>query len=73
MIIGKTEIYNANTGNVFLGINDNGALKEMPFSNTGIKYYEHRSAHVKGDDFIIQNFMQMKNIVTIIPPSLPQL
>lgn len=64
MGIKGAKVDNASNGGISVGIMDNGQLKSVAYSNTGEKYYEHPSTHVKFGDFIIPNFKKMKDIVT---------
>lgn len=59
-----TKVDNASSGGISVGINEGGSLKVIAYSNTGIKYNEHPSLHVKFSDFSIPNFQKTKEIVT---------
>ena len=66
-----SKVDNASSGGISVGISEDGSLKEIAFSNTGVKYYEHPSTHVKFCDFSIPNFNKMKQIVTELQPQFP--
>lgn len=71
MGIKGAKVDNATSGGISVGIEDNGRLKSVAFSNRGEKYEEHPTSHVKFDDFIIPNYENMKNLVIKLAPHLP--
>lgn len=71
MGIKGAKVDNASSGGISVGIREDGGLKGIAFSNTGIKYQEHPSTHVRFDEFSIPNFQQMKDIVARLHPQLP--
>lgn len=71
MGIKGAKVDNASSGGISCGINEDGHLKSIAYSNTGVKYYEHPSTHAKFSDFTIPNFQKMKDIVIETHPKLP--
>lgn len=71
MGIKGAKVDNASSGGISVGIKEDGRLKSIAYSNTGIKYKEHPSTHVAFDEFTIPNFQQMKDLVTNLHPQLP--
>lgn len=71
MGIKGSKVDNASSGGISVGIKEDGKLKSVAYSNTGIKYTEHPSTHVKFGDFYIPNFQKMKDIVFELQPLFP--
>lgn len=72
MGIKGAKVDNASSGGISVGINNDGKLKDIAFSNTGKKYYEHPSTHVKFGDYTVPNFIKMKEEVVRIHLRFPQ-
>ena len=71
MGIKGAKVDNASSGGISVGILADGKLKQVAFSNTGIKYLEHPTSHAKFDDYSIPNFEKMQDMVRSLHPQFP--
>lgn len=63
MGIGDAKVDNASSGGITVGVNEDGTLKSVAYKNTGVRYDEHPTTHVKFNDFRIPSFQQAREMV----------
>lgn len=56
MGIGDSKVDNASSGGITVGVNEDGSLKPVAYKNTGARYDEHPTTHIKFNDFRIPSF-----------------
>lgn len=71
MGIKGSKVDNASSGGISVGINEDGSLKDVAFSNDGVRYTEHPTSHVKFGDFVIPNFGLARDMVIKLHPRFP--
>lgn len=71
MGVGDSKVDNASSGGISVGIKENGQLKNVAYSNTGIRYDVHPSSNVHFEEVTIPNFEQMKELVIKLQSRFP--
>ena len=62
---------NATSGGISTGIKEDGRLKDVAFSNGGVKYAQHPTSGVHFEDYVIPNYEKMKELVIKLHPMFP--
>lgn len=65
------KVDNASSGGISTGIKPDGRLKDVAFSNEGVRYEEHPTSHVKFGSIVIPNFSKIEELVVMLHPRFP--
>lgn len=68
---GGSKVDNASSGGISTGIEDDGRLKAVAYSNTGVKYEEHPTTKIKFSDVVVPNFDKMRQMVKTLQVKFP--
>lgn len=71
MGIKGAKVDNASSGGISTGIQEDGRLKSIAYSNTGDKYEVHPSSGVKFSEVVIPNYNKMKEMVIMLQKRFP--
>lgn len=71
MGIKGAKVDNASSGGISTGIKPDGRLKDVAYSNEGVRYDEHPTSHVKFGNIVIPNFNKIEELVVKLHPRFP--
>lgn len=71
MGIKGAKVDNASSGGISTGIKPDGRLKDVAYSNEGVRYDEHPTSHVKFGSIVIPNFSRIEDLVVKLHPRFP--
>lgn len=71
MGIKGAKVDNASSGGISTGIKPDGRLKDVAYSNEGVRYDEHPTSHVKFGSIVIPNFSKIEDLVVKLHPRFP--
>ena len=71
MGIKGAKVDNASSGGISTGIKPDGRLKDVAYSNEGVRYEEHPTSHVKFGSVVIPNFNKIEDLVVKLHPRFP--
>lgn len=71
MGIKGAKVDNASSGGISTGIKPDGRLKDVAYSNEGVRYDEHPNSHVKFGSIVIPNFSKIEDLVVKLHPRFP--
>ena len=69
--VGESKVDNASSGGITCGIEANGRLKAVAYSNNGTKFLEHPTTGIKFDTVVIPSFDKAIEMVKYIHLRLP--
>lgn len=65
------KVDNASSGGISAGIRTDGRLKNVAYTNTGVRFTEHPTSHVHFENVVIPAFAKMQKAVATAHPKFP--